>query len=99
MNLQGVAPRIVVTSPHRPVGARVFLIGNRELIRLIGADLQSALLSCPHHRVADALIPEQLITHPWIHGLGPSKVNGCTGGPRSLHALGVGMARENKNLH
>tara|TARA_B100000674_G_scaffold136732_1_gene106366 strand:+ start:1411 stop:1674 length:264 start_codon:yes stop_codon:yes gene_type:complete len=87
MNLKGVATCIVMAAPHRPVCAWIILIGNRELIRFVGTNLQSALLAGPRHRVADASIPEQLITHAWIHGSGSSTVNGCAGCPCPLHAL------------
>tara|TARA_B100000674_G_scaffold112459_1_gene83788 strand:+ start:1411 stop:1647 length:237 start_codon:yes stop_codon:yes gene_type:complete len=76
MDLHGISTRVVMAAPHRPVGAWILLIGNRELIRFIRADPQSALLAGVHHGIADEPIPEQLITHAWIHGSGPSPVNG-----------------------
>jgi len=98
MDLQGIAARIVVTASHRPVGAGIVLIRNRELIRFIGTDLQSARLACSHHGIADAPIPEQFIAHPWVHPARSCPVNGGSRGSGSFDALGVSMACENQNL-
>ena len=99
MDLQDVTTCVVVTSPHRPVGAWILFIRNRELIRFIGTDLESASLACCHHGITNPPIPEQFIAHARIHGAGSPTVNSCARSPGSLDSLGVGMACQNQNLH